>query len=337
MKILRNISLKPYNTFGIDVKARYFLELFNEDELGVFLTDLPRERKPLLILGGGSNILFTKDFPGTVLKVSTKGIRITEETNSHVVLQANAGENWDDFVKFCVEKGWGGLENLSLIPGNVGTSPVQNIGAYGVEMKDTFIQLEGLFLDSGERKTFTKEDCNFGYRDSIFKRHLKDHFLILNVSFQLMKKPVLCLEYGTIKEELARRKVQYPDPGTVRDAVCIIRRSKLPDPVKIGNAGSFFKNPVITETRFAHIKSRFPDIVHYPQDGMIKLAAAWLIEQCGWKGKRKGNAGVHSLQPLVLVNYGKASGKEIHELGCEVQRTVYEKFGVMLETEVNII
>jgi len=337
MKILENISLKSYNTFGIDVNARYFSEINKDEEIYPFLGGIKPERKPLLILGGGSNILFTKDFPGTVLKISTKGIRITEEDENYVVLQGNAGEDWDSFVQYSVEKGWGGLENLSLIPGNVGTCPVQNIGAYGVEIKDVFVQLEGLFLDSGERKIFTKEDCGFGYRESIFKRHLKDHFVILNVSFRLQKRPSLCLEYGMIKEELARRKIQHPDLLTVREAICTIRKAKLPDPAKIGNAGSFFKNPVIPVVQFNQILNRFPDIVYFPQDNMIKLAAAWLIEQCGWKGRRIGNTGVHSSQPLVLVNYGNASGKEIWDLGSEVQRTVYEKFGILLETEVNII
>lgn len=336
MEILEDYSLKPYNTFGIDVRARYFTEALSEEEIIKLAKNLREDFHPLLVLGGGSNILFTKDFPGTVMKISTKGISVIKEDDDSVWVKAEAGENWDDLVKFCVEKGWGGLENLSAIPGNAGTSPVQNIGAYGVEMKDTFDELEAFDLTSKEKRTFKNDECEFGYRESIFKLKQKGRFIILNVTFCLSKKPHLFLDYGNIREELTRMNIDHPDIANVREAVCQIRARKLPDPDVIGNAGSFFKNPVILQDQFEILKKSFPGIVSFPQSGKIKLAAAWMIEQCGWKGKRIGNAGVHATQPLVLVNHGNATGTEIMNLGEEIKKSVFERFGVNLETEVNV-
>jgi UDP-N-acetylmuramate dehydrogenase len=337
MEYLEDYSLKPYNTFGIDVKARYFTEALSEEDITKLAANLRHDFYPLLILGGGSNILFTRDYPGTVMKISTRGISVVKEDDDSVWVKAEAGENWDDFVKYCVENGLGGLENLSAIPGNAGTSPVQNIGAYGVEIKDTFDELEAFDLISKEKIIFRNVECEFGYRESIFKLKHKGRFIILNVTFRLWKNPALSLDYGNIREELAVLNVSQPGITDVRQAVCNIRARKLPDPAVIGNAGSFFKNPVILPDEFEQLKASFPGIVSFPQDGKIKLAAAWMIEQCGWKGKRVGNAGVHATQPLVLVNHGNASGSEILSLGEEIKKSVLEKFGVSLETEVNII
>jgi UDP-N-acetylmuramate dehydrogenase len=337
MQLRENISLKSYNTFGIDVTASRFAEVTSKSEVLSFFRNPEKVTDPLLILGRGSNVLFTKNFPGTILKISTKGIQQVSEDNDQVFVRASAGENWDDLVRFCVEKGWGGLENLSLIPGNAGTSPVQNVGAYGVEVRDTLYELTAFDIASREERIFTKEECEFGYRDSIFKSHYKGRFIILDVTFRLRKQPVLSLDYGNIREELSVLKVGTPTIRDVRTAVCNIRQRKLPDPAILGNAGSFFKNPVISARQFQSLQATFPNIVSFPQDGMIKLAAAWMIESCGWKGKRTGNAGIHELQPLVIVNYGNATGSEIFHLGCEIQQSVYEKFGVLLETEVNVI
>ncbi|MCX6247316.1 MAG: UDP-N-acetylmuramate dehydrogenase [Bacteroidetes bacterium] len=337
MQIRENVSLKPYNTFGIDARTRFFAEAMTEEAVISIAESLEEVHHPLLILGGGSNILLTKDFQGTVLRVSAKGIRVIRENEENVWVKASAGENWDDFVSYCVAQGWGGLENLSGIPGNAGTSPVQNIGAYGVEMSDTFDMLEAFDLETKERRTFLKSECRFGYRESIFKLQFKGRYIILNVTFCLRKKPLLCLDYGNIRAELERMKRGVPRVADVREAVCRIRSRKLPDPVVTGNAGSFFKNPVILPEEFERLKGTFPGIISFPQENKIKLAAAWLIEQCGWKGKRKGEAGVHSVQPLVLVNHGNATGKEILELSEEIKRSVQDKFGVTLETEVNVI
>jgi UDP-N-acetylmuramate dehydrogenase len=252
-------------------------------------------------------------------------------------VKASAGENWDDLVGFCVEKGWGGLENLSLIPGNAGTGPVQNIGAYGVEIRDTLYELSAIELQTGQRVVFNADACRFGYRDSIFKTREKGRYIITDVTFRLKKNPILCLGYGNIREELAAMKVERPDIRTVREAVCSIRRRKLPDPRVTGNAGSFFKNPLIPEPQFRILLEKFPAMVSFPQENGVKLAAAWLIESCGWKGKRAGDAGVCPTQPLVLVNYGNATGQEIYKLACEIRESVAGKFGITLEMEVNVI
>lgn len=337
MQILENISLKPFNTFRIDANARCFVELVTEDEILSFLSAGHQNRYPVLILGGGSNILFSKDFEGTIAKISNRGIEFIEEDNESVIISANAGESWDAVVKYCVDQGWGGLENLSLIPGNTGTSPVQNIGAYGAEMKDILHSVEAIHLESHEKRLFTPGECELDYRDSVFKGSLKGQYMILKVTFRLSKKPVLNLGYLQVREELKIMNIVHPTILSVREAVIRIRRRKLPDPAEIGNAGSFFKNPVISEDKFLDLKDKFPAIVFYTQNKEHKIPAAWMIEQCGWKGKRFGDAGVHINQPLVLVNYGNATGKDILDLAHRIRESVYERFEILLEQEVNVI
>jgi UDP-N-acetylmuramate dehydrogenase len=336
MTIHENISLKPYNTFGIEVNTKFFIELMSEEDTFSFFSSADEYPHPFLFLGGGSNMLFTKDFPGTVVRLCTKGITIEEEDDDSVLVRAASGENWDDLVKFCVGKGWGGLENLSMIPGNVGTGPIQNIGAYGVEIKDVIFDIEAIHLETLEKVVLSMEQCEFGYRDSIFKGKEKGKYFILNVSFRLSKHPELKLDYGTICDELKIMNRLNPTISDVREAVCRIRGRKLPDPVKIGNAGSFFKNPVISKDQFLRLKEQYPAVISYPQANGCKIAAGWLIEQCGWKGKRYGDAGVHDTQALVLVNYGKATGEEILSLGYRIIDSVEKKFGIRLEPEVNI-
>jgi len=336
-----NTSLLPYNTFHMDVKARYFAEITSIEQLNEANEQNQLQKlseNGLLLLGGGSNILFTRNFEGLVLHINNKGIGNDVITGEKVLVKASAGEIWHDFIMFCVNHGYGGLENLSLIPGNVGSCPIQNIGAYGVEVKDSFHSLEAINLQSGELVEFTKEDCKFGYRDSIFKKELKGKFVIWSVTFELSRKPVVNLKYGAIQQELLSHGIENPGIREVSLAVCNIRQSKLPDPKNLGNAGSFFKNPTV-EWKFAEkIKESFPNLVSYPQsDNKVKLAAGWLIEQCGWKGFRGGDAGVHQNQALVLVNYGNASGSDILTLAHRVQNSVYEKFGVKLEMEVNVL
>ena len=336
LEIQEHISLKPFNTFGIDVKARYFSEIRNCDEIAQFIPTLEKDHQPLLFLGGGSNVLFTKDYPGTVIRIATRGIKILREDSDYVFINAEAGEVWDEFVKYTVDRKWGGLENLSLIPGNVGAAPVQNIGAYGVELKDVFCELEAFDLMTFEKRKFSREECLFGYRESVFKNPGKK-YLILNVTFQLTKYPVLRLDYGKIREELLAFQIQDPTLCDVREAVIRIRRKKLPDPVLIGNAGSFFKNPVITGERLEQIRFEHSEVVHFPFNDEFKLSAAWLIEQCGWKNRRQGDVGTYSGQPLVLVNHGLATGKEILDFANQIRESVYAKFGIDLETEVNIV
>jgi UDP-N-acetylmuramate dehydrogenase len=349
MELKENISLRSYNSFAIDARAKYFSEFTSTDELHELTTIDSRPayrtgRLPTLILGGGSNILFKEDFKGLVLKNEIRGIRLLHEDNEHVYIQAGAGENWHQFVLYCIERNWAGLENLSLIPGNVGASPMQNIGAYGVELQDHFWELEAFHLKEKKRQTFTSYDCAFGYRDSIFKRKYKDQFAILNVTFQLRKKPIFHTSYGNLNEELEKMGVKELSIKAISKAVINIRSSKLPDPKLIGNAGSYFKNPVIKKEQFIKLKEKHPGIIGFEGlDGTIKLAAAWLIEQCGpgknisWKGYRQGDAGCHEKQALVLVNYGNAGGDEIYELGEKIRLSVKKKFNVDLEREVNII
>jgi UDP-N-acetylmuramate dehydrogenase len=329
----KNISLQPFNSFHLDVNAAEFVSVATENELG----ELLGQKKPLLILGGGSNILFSKNVDGLVLKIDILGIDEVKEDNTHIYVRAGAGENWHEFVNYTMKRNWGGLENLSLIPGNVGAAPIQNIGAYGVELKDSFYELEA--YDRTEKKVFAfgVNDCRFGYRDSIFKSAEKGRYIILNVTFILRKTPVLHTQYGAIREELKKMGVQSPTIQDVSKAVIAIRRSKLPDPAEIGNAGSFFKNPVIDQTKFLSLSAKYIDMPAYPhEDQSVKLAAGWLIEQCGWKGYRKEDAGVHKDQALVLVNYGKATGSEILELSDKITASVLKKFGVALEREVNV-
>ena len=343
MQIQENISLRAYNTFGMDVKAKYFASFSNDDELSELTThDLPAGRQgsrlTTFILGGGSNILFTKNFDGLVLKNEIKGIDELHEDNEYIYVKAGAGENWHQFVLHCINRNWAGLENLSLIPGNVGASPIQNIGAYGVELREVFSNLEAFHLQEKKIYNFTLGDCEFGYRDSVFKRKYKDQFVILNVTYRLRKHPVFHVNYGAITDELERAGVKELSIKAISQAVINIRTSKLPDPAKIANAGSFFKNPEISNTQYSTLNAQFPGIVGYPlTNGNVKLAAGWLIEQCGWKGYRTGDAGCHEKQALVLVNFGNANGKEIYGLSEKILQSVNEKFGVMLEREVNIM
>ncbi len=337
LKIHNDHSLKKYNTFGIDVKAKYFANAYSVEELIALIHSGEAKNLPLLVLGGGSNLLLTKDVQAFIIKISIKGIEVKEEENE-VYVKAGAGEVWNDLVLFTVGKGYHGLENLTLIPGSVGASPIQNIGAYGVEMKDSFYSLEALELSTGKLKTFYKEDCKFGYRESVFKNELKGKYIITSVIFKLNKKADLHLQYGAIEAELQARGILNPTIKDVSDVVAHIRVHKLPDPATIGNSGSFFKNPVVSEQIFRNLISRFPDIVHYPAgQGRHKLAAGWMIEQCGWKGKQVGRTGTWKHQALVLVNHGGAEGKEIYDFSESIIQSVKDKFGVTLEREVNVI
>ncbi len=342
MQIQENISLRPYNTFGIDAKARYFATFKDTDELEELTTH--DSRLTTLILGGGSNILFTKDYNGLVLKNEIAGIKVLHEEPEYVFVKAGAGENWHSFVMDCISHNWAGVENLSLIPGCVGASPMQNIGAYGVELSSVFLSLEAFHLKEKKLVTFTAGDCEFGYRESVFKSKFKDQFVILTVTMRLKKHPVFHTSYGAIEQELEKMGVKELSIKAISQAVINIRTSKLPDPKEIGNAGSFFKNPSVSKEKFQDLNSKFPGIIgHENVDGTVKLAAAWLIEQSGpengtsWKGYRKGDAGCHAKQALVLVNYGNAQGKEIHDLGKAIHQSVKNKFDISLETEVNII
>jgi len=338
LQVKENFSLKKYNTFGIDVSTRYFIELTTDSEIENFIKENPYKTLPILILGGGSNILFTKNFDGIILKIETKGIEIIRENDESIFVKAKAGELWNDLVNFCVEKNFGGIENLALIPGCVGASPIQNIGAYGSEMKDTFFELEAIDILHGQRKIFSQQECRLAYRNSIFKNELKGKYIILSVTFKLQKNPILNISYSALSKELQKLNLEKPTVAAVRDTVCKIRESKLPDPKIIGNAGSFFKNPSVTVDKYNELKNKFPEIVAYPaEDGNYKLAAGWMIDQCGWKGKRKENAGVHEKQALVMVNLGNASGNEILDLAHEVKVSVKNMFDVDIEFEVNII
>lgn len=338
MIIHENYSLKKLNTFGIDASARYFTELSSLEGILEILSEQTFINTPKLILGGGSNLLFTKNVDGIVLKNNLKGIEIVKEDADFYFIKAGAGEVWHNLVMHCITNNYAGLENLSLIPGNVGASPMQNIGAYGVEIKDSFYELEALHFDDKTIHSFTNTDCKFGYRESVFKRELKNQYIILSVTYKLLKKPVFNTNYGAIQKELDEMGVQELSIQAISKAVCNIRSSKLPNPAEIGNAGSFFKNPEVARAKFELLKDQFPAIVGYDLDnGNVKLAAGWLIEQCGWKGKTFGDAGIHKLQALVLVNYGNAKGNEIYDLSQKIMDSVKDKFDVQLEREVNII
>ncbi|SDL82822.1 UDP-N-acetylmuramate dehydrogenase [Salinimicrobium catena] len=336
MKTSTNKSLKNYNTFGIDVKARKFVSVESVEELRVLLKN--SYASELFILGGGSNMLLTKDVEKTVVHINLKGIKIIEKTDEEVLVEAMAGENWHQFVLFCIDNGFGGLENLSLIPGNVGTAPIQNIGAYGVEIKDTFEKCTALDVQTLEIKTFNLADCEFGYRDSIFKNAVKGKYIITSVTFRLTRKDHrLNTAYGSIDSFLEEKEITEPGIKDVSDAVISIRRSKLPDPKKIGNSGSFFKNPVITKEKHRELQEIYPEMPFYEIDeDHVKIPAGWLIDHAGLKGYRTGDAGVHSKQALVLVNYGNASGEEILRLSKMVQERVFDLFGILLQPEVNI-
>lgn len=337
MPFTTNQPLKNLNTFGISVNAKFFAEILSEKDLvTVFASDIVKANK-LLVLGGGSNMLFIKDYEGLVLKVSIKGINV-EEQGDDVLVTAGAGEVWDVLVKYCVAKGYAGMENLTLIPGTVGASPIQNIGAYGVEVKDIFESCTAFEIATGEIRTFTKADCEFAYRESVFKGKLKGKFIVTSVTYRLSKKPNVQTHYGAINSELAKRGISEPTIADISEVVAAIRVSKLPDPSTIGNAGSFFKNPIIDQTVFEQLVSQFPDMPHYPAaDGRVKLAAGWLIEACGFKGMVEGNTGTWKNQALVLVNHGGATGQEVYRFSETIINTVQQKFGVLLEREVNII
>jgi UDP-N-acetylmuramate dehydrogenase len=341
MQVHQNFSLTHYNTFGINAYAKYFAKFHSSEELSLLLKN-QKNVSLIMILGGGSNILFTKNFDGFVLKNEIPGIEVVQEDKESVYIKVGAGISWHSFVMYCVNKNYGGVENLSLIPGNVGASPMQNIGAYGIEIKDVFYELEAFHLKEELIKRFTVAECEFGYRESVFKKRFKDQFAILNVTYRLKKNPVFNVSYGAIEKELEQMNLKELSVKAISDAVIRIRTSKLPDPKIIGNAGSFFKNPVIGSHEFHQLigleKLGRLEIPSYKIDeDHYKIPAGWLIEQSGWKGYRKGDAGCYKKQALVLINYGNASGKEIYDLSEEIKISVKEKFGISLEREVNII
>ncbi|MBP6335256.1 MAG: UDP-N-acetylmuramate dehydrogenase [Bacteroidia bacterium] len=338
MKLIQDFSLRHLNTLGIDVKSDFYAPVHTVEELKELLGQPEVKSLPKLVLGGGSNILFTKDFPGLIIRNEIKGINILREDDAHAFVKAGGGEVWHEFVCHVIDKGFGGLENLSLIPGSVGASPIQNIGAYGVELKDVFHELEAVNLTDGTIKTFSHSACRFAYRDSIFKQEAKGKYLIASVSFRLTKNSKLNTSYGAIEQELKSMGVIHPGISEVSKAVINIRRSKLPDPAEIGNAGSFFKNPEVSVEVYEKLKSEYPEMIAYKTaSNRMKLAAGWLIEQCGWKGKVEGRTGMHNKQALVLVNYGGATGEELISHARKVQQSIKEKFGVEMEMEVNIV
>ena len=337
MNIQENISLKPFNTFGLDKKARFFTSVNSREQLIESLIWSRNRGLEVFILGGGSNILLTQDVNSLVIKIEIPGIEVVDENEDHVWVKVGAGENWHSFVTHAIAQGWAGIENLSLIPGTVGASPMQNIGAYGVEIKDVFHSLRALNRANLEQKEFTKEECKFGYRESVFKNELLGQYIITSVTFQLNKKPEFNIEYGTIQETLQESGNEELSIQAISDAVIKIRQSKLPDPKEIGNAGSFFKNPTISIEDWEALKESFPNIPGYDVPEGKKVPAAWLIEQSGWKGKRFGETGVHAKQPLVLVNYGNSKGNDIKDLAENIQASVFEKFGIPLKAEVNFI
>ena len=338
MKVVKNISLKNLNTFGVDVKSKYFVEVYSEEELKQVLNSEDYSNQQKLILGGGSNILFTKDFDGLVIKNSISGIKLLDKDKNTVIVEAGAGVIWDELVKYCIDKNIGGIENLSYIPGTVGAAPIQNIGAYGQELEETFYELSGIYIDTCETKNFNKSECSFSYRNSIFKNELKNKFVITSVRLKLNRNPDVNLSYNPVKEEVENRNIKHPTIKDIRKIVIDIRKNKLPDPAEIGNAGSFFKNPVITKEKFNDLEKEYPGLKYFFADEYnVKIPAAWLIEKCGWKGKRIGNAGTHKIQPLVIVNYGNASGKEIYEISTMIKNDVQTTFNITLENEVNIL
>lgn len=338
MIVQQNISLKPYNTFGIEANAGFLAVVDSTDDLDeIYMTGRFRSQRKM-ILGGGSNVLFTRGFTGVVAKNEIKGIEIIKEDEHEVFVAIGSGERWHQFVLWSVERGFGGVENLSLIPGTVGAAPMQNIGAYGVELKNIFHSLEAYEIKSGKQLTFYREDCKFGYRTSVFKDELKGQFVITKVILRLKKRPIFNLTYGDVGATLDQMGISKPTIKDVSQAIINIRQSKLPDPIEIGNAGSFFKNPVIEKLHFEALEAQFPDIKSYPMDDdSVKIPAGWLIEKAGWKGYREGDFGVHSKQALVLVNYHNAKGKDIFKLSNQIYNSIQQKFGIELEREVNVI
>lgn len=336
--IKSDVNLQPYNTLQIPATAHRFAEVTSTSQLQTILEEVSPEDKPLLVLGGGSNILFADDFEGTILHIKIAGKRIIKENDNHVWLEIGAGENWHETVRYCVEQGWGGIENLSLIPGTVGAAPIQNIGAYGVELEEVFEQLEAVHLESGEKHIFENDDCKFGYRDSIFKNELKGQYAVTTVVLKLSKVPDINSSYGAIQSELDERGITEPDISDISDIVVDIRNSKLPDPQKLGNAGSFFKNPIVDEELYQQILEEYPNVPGYSMGtGRTKVPAGWLIEEAGWKGKVVGNVGTYRQQALVIVNHGGATGREILSLADNIQTSVKDQFGIALVPEVNII
>ncbi|WP_294818874.1 UDP-N-acetylmuramate dehydrogenase [uncultured Flavobacterium sp.] len=337
MEIISNYPLKNHNTFGISAFAKEFVQATTVSELAETLRD--NKEKKLFILGGGSNMLLTRDVDALVIHIDLKGREVVREDEGYAEVKAMAGENWHEFVQYCIDNDFGGLENLSLIPGNVGTTPIQNIGAYGTEIKDTFISCQAMDIATQEIRTFSRDECEFAYRESIFKGALKDKYVVVSVTFGLTKtRHKINTAYGDIAAELTRQGITVPTIKDVSNAVTAIRQSKLPNPKELGNSGSFFKNPIITADEFEKARSLHPEMPHYPvSDTQVKVPAGWLIEQSGFKGKRFGDAGVHAKQALVLVNYGNASGKELLDLSKKIQETVYNNFGIRIEAEVNVI
>lgn len=337
MQIISDFSLKTHNTFGIDAKASSFVSITSIEELQTILKE--HKTQPKLILGGGSNMLLTQDVNKLVIHVNLKGKEIIKENEDFVWVKAAAGENWHEFVLWCIDQNFGGIENMSLIPGNIGSAPIQNIGAYGVELKDTFESCEALLLDTLTLQSFSKSDCHFGYRESIFKQDLKDKCIIVSVTLKLTKKNhVLHTQYGSIGEEMTKNNIVNPTIKDISNTVIAIRKSKLPDPKELGNSGSFFKNPVVPKSLYDKAVLQYPNMPSYKvSETEVKVPAGWLIEQAGYKGKRIGDAGVHKNQALVLVNYGQATGGEILNLAHEIQQAIFEKFGISIETEVNIL
>ncbi|HIO93178.1 MAG TPA: UDP-N-acetylmuramate dehydrogenase [Leucothrix mucor] len=335
MKIKSNKSLKNYNSFGIDVNSQYFATIKNNADIDELLEWRQTSDHSLLLVGGGSNMLFKNDYQGLSAIIQTKGIELLAKDNEYIYIKAAAGENWHQFVRWTVENGYAGLENLSLIPGTVGAAPMQNIGAYGVELADCFHELEAIELSTGKTKIFTKKDCQFNYRDSYFKSIAFDEYLIKNITIKLDKNPQWKIDYSGIKDSL---EGQTLNALNISNSIIALRQSKLPDPTVIGNAGSFFKNPILTTKQWQELKQQHPTLSGYPQkNNNMKTSAAWLIDQCGWKGKQQGDAGVYEKHALVLVNHGGASGKEIWGLAEEIIASVRDKFGIMLEAEPRVI
>lgn len=337
MEILSQFSLKNHNTFGIEAKAKQFVAVHTITELKKVLEENKNQKK--FILGGGSNMLLTKDIDALVIHIDLKGKKIIKENDDYVWVESQAGETWHDFVLWTIEQDFGGLENMSLIPGNVGTTPVQNIGAYGTEIKDTFVSCDAMNIETQQIRTFSHAECNFGYRESIFKHEVKDQYIITSVTYKLTKRNhKINTSYGDITAELAKNNITNPTLKDVSNAVIAIRQSKLPDPKELGNSGSFFKNPILLKSDFEKIHQKFPEMKYYDvSETEVKVPAGWLIEQAGFKGKRFGDAGIHKNQALVLVNYGNATGQEILAISNEIQKTVFEKFGIHIEAEVNVI
>lgn len=337
MSISENVSLQPYNTFGFDVQARYLVNATSLDELKEGVALAQAQQLPMLVLGGGSNVILAKDYPGVVVRVALRGRELAGEDAEHYLLRVAGGENWHELVQYCVAHDYYGLENLSLIPGTAGAAPIQNIGAYGVEIKNVFHELEALEIATGRLVRFDHAACAFGYRDSVFKRHLKDQFIITSVTFRLRREPALVLTHQALVKELAARGITEPTARLVSDTIITIRQRNLPDPSRIGNAGSFFMNPVVQEAVYQKIKNTHPNAPGFPAgEGRVKLAAGWLVDQCGYKGKRFDDAGVFPNNALVLVNYGKASASDILSLAGQIQKTVHDTFGVDLMPEPRI-